>query len=121
MVTTVLGTAGEGRLEIAVVGVALLLGALVLVLQARKERRLRLRRAAATGYHQRDVARYGPGAVGRSLLEPDPDGGPVLAPSFAASATGTSGTVTLRSQVPADPPPFDPVRAVHRRPPDAAR
>ncbi len=77
-------TGGLGSFEIPVLVAA---GVIVLLLGGVKLKRShdqKYRRAASTGYHDRDVARYGAGAPGHSLVESSVTSGSSLAPSFSA-------------------------------------
>jgi hypothetical protein len=123
-----------GRVEIGLLGVALLLVVLLLAVRFKRARDQKIRKAAATGYYDPDVARYGPGAT--SAPGTDPSGqwadGPI-APSFTSSprevGEAMPGPSEIRSAaVPATPaigsrpssgpiPPFVP--PVLPRPPGA--
>ena len=76
----------SGRLEEVALGSAAGLALVLLAVKAWYSHDLRVRRAAASGYHQHDVAHYTPGGVDRPAESVvDPKSRP-LAPSFTASA-----------------------------------
>lgn len=78
-----------GRLEEVALGTAAGLVLMLLAVRAWFSHDRRMRRAASGGYHQRDVAHYTPGGLGRPVeaVVADPKSRP-LAPSFTAPAHG---------------------------------
>jgi hypothetical protein len=103
--------AGTGQVELVLVVVAVVLGALLLVVRATRSAEARRRRAAGTAYFDRDAARIGPsgrrGDPDRSgTVPPGPsplhghNAGRPMAPSFAApSATRRSRRAPAASSV----------------------
>jgi hypothetical protein len=111
--------------EVGLVTAAVVLLVALVLLKARRDHDLRIRRAASIGYHDPDAARYGHGSVA-----PPSDTAAVdtahlpLAPSFVAPGR-TPGSTRLRpspspaapsSRPPGPVPAFDPVEAINARP-----
>lgn len=131
---------GSHSIEWDVVAIAVILFVLLVIIRAKRSRNQKLRRAAGSGFYDFDVARYGHGAPGSSLMEtPMTESGRPLAPSFVSSsrdgeakanpkARGAGGMAPLpvpSSFAAADRslagpvPAFDQATAVEHRPPTA--
>ena len=116
---------GSGQLEIVAVGAAVFFAGALAVIKLWFSHDQRLRKAASSGYHQRDLAHYTPGGV-----EPDPEQSDdprarPLAPSFAAPTAGARSGRAAVHHVPSPPAPttgrhsspygiFDPTATVVR-------
>jgi hypothetical protein len=130
-------------IEICLGGFFVVALAALLVLRARRDRDMRIRKAASKGYFDPDAARFGAGGVTTDFARPveDPTGQP-LAPTFAAPGraqasrrdkaswrdkkAGGTAPATSPRPVPSFPlddqgvprvvPAFDPVAAINSRP-----
>jgi hypothetical protein len=113
--------------EVGLVAVALILLVALLVIQSKRARDQKLRKAASMGYYDPDVARYGYGSPAVPAEPPiDFDGVP-LAPTFVAPGRGKSTKRTSEPEPPPAPgttslapprpvPAFDPASAISARP-----
>lgn len=79
------------RYELYPVAAALLLLVALLALKAKRTHDLRRRKASAVGYHDFDVARYGAGRPGTSLIDASASAtAPSLSPTFVSPRRGSS-------------------------------
>jgi hypothetical protein len=130
---------GVSFIEICLAAFAVVVLAALLVLRARRDRNMKIRRAASEGYYDPDAARFGGGGIaserGRPVVDPSLQS---LAPTFVApgqmkppargdkKSRGTVRASTSPRPVPSFPlddegrprgvPAFDPVAAVNSRP-----
>ncbi len=97
---------GSGQLEVIVVAAALFFALALVGIKLWFSHDQRLRKAATSGYHQRDLARYTKRGVGRDT-EPsvDPRSTP-LAPTFAAPTASARPGRAVEHHLP--PPPAHP-------------
>ena len=129
---------GVSVIEICLAAFAVLVLAALLVLRARRDRDLKIRKAASEGYYDPDAARFGGGGIAAEAVAPVVDPSVhSLAPTFVApgpmkpsrGAKKTRGTVpasTSPRPVPSFPldgegrpvgvPAFDPIAAFNSRP-----
>jgi hypothetical protein len=144
MISTALAHAGAiatsgsvGVIEMGLAALAAIVLAALVVLRARRDRDLKIRKAASEGYYDPDAARFGGGGVTapvESMVDPADQ---PLAPTFAAPGRtqasrrgrknkGTVPVSTSPRPVPSFPlderglpqgvPAFDPVEAINSRP-----
>jgi hypothetical protein len=138
VLTRIIATGSSvATVEICLAAFVVVALAALLVLRARRDRDLRIRKAASEGYFDPDAARFGVGGVTADFARPaeDPAGKP-LAPTFVAPGRmqasrrdkkhkGTAPATSPRP-VPSFPlddqglprgvPAFDPVAAINSRP-----
>jgi hypothetical protein len=106
------------HIEFILLGAGTVLLIVLVAIKARRSKGQRKRKAGSAGYHDFDVARYGHGAVGKSLIDTSVDpGARPLAPSFVSPKLGA----THRADTP--PPTVVPSSfgAVDRSRPDTVR
>jgi hypothetical protein len=83
------GASGGFSYEWGIIGFAVLMALLLLIVRAKRSHDQKLRRAAASGFYDFDVAHYGHGSAGSSLLETTVAAGArPLAPTFVAPKAG---------------------------------
>jgi len=79
-------------IELGVIGFAVFALILLMALRAKRSHDQRRRRAAASGFYDFDVARYGTATAGSSLMEKAVDSANrPLAPSFTSASRSTGG------------------------------
>jgi hypothetical protein len=83
----VVAVVGSRQLEMVAVGAAVLFAVLLVAVKWWFSRAQRLRKAASSGYHQHDLARYTQGGVEPTEPSDDPRSRP-LAPTFVAPTAG---------------------------------
>lgn len=84
----VIAATGTAQLEIVVVAAAVFFALALVAIKLWFSHTQRLRKAASSGYHQRDLARYTPGGVEPSSEPSDDPRSRPLAPTFVAPTAG---------------------------------
>ena len=100
----VVAAVGSRQLEVVAVGAAVLFALLLVAIKLRFSHDQRLRKAASSGYHQHDLARYTPGGVEPTEPSDDPRSRP-LAPTFVAPTAGARPGRAGEHRVPSPPAP----------------
>ncbi len=118
--------------EVYPVAAVLCISLVLLTVKAKRARDQRRRKAASTGYHDFDVARYGVSAAGTSLIDATlTNAPPTLAPTFVAGQRSGRHLSRRRRERQVEPqlgavvvaagplPAFDADEALRLRPPSA--
>ena len=124
----------ENGIEVGLIVVALVSVVVLVAIRFLHAHGQKKRKAAGSGYYDFDVARYGAGTPGRSLIDAPADNGPLsLSPSFSAPKRGSKRKGrTSNDPLPippafaavrdfGPPPAFDPVEAQRTRPPESSQ